>query len=80
MDKGQAAEIQRHLLDAADAVDRASVVLVGLSREDRATFAAPFDGALASAVPKRDESSPLHESLSLPYSRLITNLLPTIKR
>jgi hypothetical protein len=28
MDKEQAAQIQRHLLDAADAIDRVSAVLV----------------------------------------------------
>ncbi|SDT25899.1 DUF3658 domain-containing protein [Bradyrhizobium canariense] len=46
MDKEQAAEIQRHLLDAADAIDRASVVLVGLSKEDRAALAVPLGDIL----------------------------------
>jgi hypothetical protein len=42
MDKEQAAEIQRHLLDAADAIDRASAVLVDLNKEDRAALAVPL--------------------------------------
>jgi len=47
MDKEQAAQIQRHLLDAADAIDRVSAVLVDLSKEDRAALAVPLADILA---------------------------------
>jgi len=42
MDKTQAAEIQRHMLDAADAINRASEIISALDKEDRAMLAAPL--------------------------------------
>src|SRR5947208_204907 len=42
MDRTQAAEIHRHLVDAADAIDRASELIFALDKEDRAMLAAPL--------------------------------------
>jgi Protein of unknown function len=42
MDKTQAAEIQRHMLDAADAINRASEIISALDEEDRAMLAVPL--------------------------------------
>ena len=39
MDKNQALEIQRHALDAADAIDDAAEVILTLSKDDRSHFA-----------------------------------------
>jgi hypothetical protein len=39
MDRTKAAEIQKHLLDAADAIGRASDAIFGLGRDERAEFA-----------------------------------------
>src|SRR5438876_12433047 len=43
MDRTQAAEIKRHMLDAADAINRASQIIFALDKEDRAMLAAPLD-------------------------------------
>jgi Protein of unknown function len=42
MDRIQAAQIQRHLLDAADAINRASQLIFALDREDQAILTAPL--------------------------------------
>jgi hypothetical protein len=42
MDKTQAAEIQRHMLVAADAIDRASEIISALDKADRAILAVPL--------------------------------------
>jgi hypothetical protein len=42
MDRTQAAEIQRHMLDAAGAINRASQVIFALDKKDRAMLAAPL--------------------------------------
>jgi hypothetical protein len=42
MDREQAAEIKRHLLEAADAIDRAGQVIFGLDLQDRKALAAPL--------------------------------------
>jgi Protein of unknown function len=42
MDKTQAAKIQRHMLDAADAINRASEIISALDEEDRAMLAVPL--------------------------------------
>jgi Protein of unknown function len=39
MDRQQAAEIQKHMLEAADAIDRASEIIFKLDAEDRAELA-----------------------------------------
>ncbi len=49
MDRTQAAEIKRHMLDAADAIDRASKIILALDKEDRAMLAAPL-GEIVSAL------------------------------
>ena len=49
MDKTQAAEIQMHMLDAADAIDRASEIISTLDKADRAMLAAPL-GEIVSAL------------------------------
>jgi hypothetical protein len=42
MDRTQAAEIQRHMLVAADAIERASQIIFDLDEEDRDVLAAPL--------------------------------------
>jgi len=42
MDGTQAAEIQRHMLVAADAIERASQIIFALDEEDREVLAAPL--------------------------------------
>ncbi len=42
MDRTQAAEIRKHLLKAANAIDRASQLIFALDREDRAILAGPL--------------------------------------
>jgi hypothetical protein len=42
MDRTQAAEIQRHVLVAADAIERASQIIFDLDEEDRDVLAAPL--------------------------------------
>lgn len=42
MDRTQATEIKRHLLDAAAAIDRAQDIVFALDQEDRATLTAPL--------------------------------------
>jgi Protein of unknown function len=42
MDRTQAAEIQRHMLVAADAIERASQIIFDLDEEDREVLAAPL--------------------------------------
>ena len=49
MDRTQAAEIKRHMLDAADAINRASQIIFALDKEDRAMLAAPL-GEIVSAL------------------------------
>jgi uncharacterized protein DUF3658 len=49
MDGTQAAEIQEHMLDAADAIDQASRLIFALDKEDRAILAAPL-GEIVSAL------------------------------
>jgi hypothetical protein len=49
MDRGQAAKIQRHLLDAAGAIDQAGTIIYGLDATDRATLTAPL-GEIWSAL------------------------------
>src|SRR5712691_10868318 len=49
MDRTQAAEIQRHMLDAADAINRASQIIFVLDEEDRKMLAAPL-GEIVSAL------------------------------
>ena len=49
MDRTQAEEIQKHLLDAAGAIDRASKVIFDLDKDDRVTLAAPL-GEIVSAL------------------------------
>jgi hypothetical protein len=49
MDRTQAAEIQRHMLDAADAINRASGIIFALDKEDRAMLAVPL-GEIVSAL------------------------------
>jgi hypothetical protein len=47
MDRTQAAEIQEHMLDAADAIDRASRLIFALDKEDRVILAAPLGEIVA---------------------------------
>jgi Protein of unknown function len=49
MDRKQAAEIQEHMLDAADAIDQASRLISALDKENRAILAAPL-GAIVSTL------------------------------
>jgi hypothetical protein len=49
MDRMQAADIAKHLHDAADALDRASAVISTLEQGDRAALAAPL-GEIVSAL------------------------------
>ncbi len=42
MDRAQAVEIQRHVLDAAAAIDRASKIIFAFDRDDREVFATPL--------------------------------------
>jgi hypothetical protein len=49
MDRTQAAEIANHLRDAAEAIDRASNVILPLEQQDRAALAAPL-GEIVSAL------------------------------
>jgi len=49
MDLRQATEIAKHLHDAADAIDRASAVILALEQQDRATLADPL-GDIVSAL------------------------------
>jgi hypothetical protein len=49
MDRTQAEEIQKHLLDAVSAIDRASKVIFDLNKDDREPLAAPL-GEIASAL------------------------------
>jgi Protein of unknown function len=49
MDRTQAAEIKRHMLNAADAIDRASQIIFALNKEDQAVLAAPL-GEIVSAL------------------------------
>jgi hypothetical protein len=49
MDRTQAAEIERHMLDAADAIDRASKIIFDLDKADRAILAVPL-GEIVSAL------------------------------
>src|SRR3954452_12083391 len=42
MDQRQATDIAKHLHDAADAIDRASAVILALEQQDRATLAGPL--------------------------------------
>ena len=49
MDKTQAAEIQRHLLDAAGAMNRVSEVIFNLEKDERTKLAGPL-GQIASAL------------------------------
>src|SRR5256885_11883117 len=47
MDRAQAAEIQRHLLEAADAIERASEIIFSLEEDDRAALSAPIEKILS---------------------------------
>jgi hypothetical protein len=49
MDKIQAVEIQRHLLDAAEAIDRASEIIFSLDQDERSALARPL-GEIDSAL------------------------------
>jgi hypothetical protein len=49
MDREQAAEIKRHLLEAADAIDRAGQIIFGLDLQDRKSLTAPL-GAIGCAL------------------------------
>jgi hypothetical protein len=49
LDRAQAAEIHRHLLEAADAIDRASEIISSLDEDDRAALARPL-GEIDSAL------------------------------
>jgi len=42
MDRTKAVKIQRHLLDAEEAIDRASEIIASLDDDDRATFSVPL--------------------------------------
>jgi Protein of unknown function len=42
MDRKQAVEIQKHLLDAAGAIDQAGTIIYGLDEADRAPLTAPL--------------------------------------
>jgi hypothetical protein len=43
MDRTQTAEINKHMLKAANAINRASQIISALDGEDRATLAAPLE-------------------------------------
>jgi hypothetical protein len=43
MDGTQATQLRTLLLDAADAIDRASAIVFTLNNEDRALFSGPLD-------------------------------------
>jgi len=43
MDRTQAAEIKRHMLRAAGAIERASAIISALDEEDRKMLAAPLE-------------------------------------
>jgi uncharacterized protein DUF3658 len=49
MDRTRAAEIQRHLLEAADAIERAREIIFSLDEDDRAVLSAPIE-KIASAL------------------------------
>src|SRR4051794_25398943 len=49
MDRMQAANIAKHLHDAADAIDRASAVILSLEQQDRAALDGPL-GDIVSAL------------------------------
>jgi Protein of unknown function len=49
MTRDQAEEIQRHLLDAADAINRADQIIINLDAEDRKRLAGPL-GATVDAL------------------------------
>ena len=49
MDRMQAADIAKHLHDAAEAIDRASAVILTLEQQDRAALAGPL-GDIGSAL------------------------------
>ena len=49
MTRDQAEEVQRHLLDAADAIDRADQIIFNLDHEDRKRLAGPL-GATVCAL------------------------------
>jgi len=66
MDRMQAANIAKHLLDAADAIDRASAVILTLEQQDRAALA----GSLGDIV------SALHFELLLAVYKRYPDLRP----
>jgi hypothetical protein len=47
MNRVQATDIQRHLLDADSAMDRARKAIAGLGKEDRARLGSPLAGIVA---------------------------------
>ena len=49
MDRKQAVEIKRHMLDAAAAIDRTRTIIFDLNRDDRELFATPL-GEIASTL------------------------------
>jgi len=65
MDRTKAVEIQRHLLDAADAIDRVSGIVSSLDEDDRAALSAPI-AKIASTI----HFELLHEAVYAHYPDL----------
>jgi len=64
MNYKQAAQLHKHLMDAADALDQASEVIFELPKKDRASLAAQF-GQLVVHVALRDYAAILCSSSEL---------------
>jgi hypothetical protein len=58
MERNEAIEIQRHLLDAGRAIDRAHLAITGLGKEDKRKFGGPLATDLKPPPSDREISDP----------------------